>query len=111
MIADKAIKKAEQIMPDFSKYIDVRVIATPHTFYRYTYNKNGAMYGWASTPDQIDKSIFPQKTPIEGLYLTGHWCTNGLGQGGISGVSYSGRHISRAIIKRFNKKMSYSEAI
>ena len=107
IIAEKAIRKAEEIIPGFSKYIDVKIIGTPQTFYRYTFNKNGAMYGWASTPSQIDKTVFPQKTHIKGLYLTGHWCTNGLGQGGISGVSYSGRHIAKIINNRLNRKNRY----
>ncbi len=103
-VAEKAITKASEVLLDLSKYIDTKMIATPQTFYRYTYNRNGAMYGWASTPDQIDKTIFPQKTDIEGLYLTGHWCTNGLGQGGVSGVAYSGRHIAKIIANRVNKR-------
>lgn len=111
LFADKAIKKAEEVIPEFSKYIDIKVIATPQTFYKYTFNRNGAIYGWASTPGQIDKSVFPQKTSIEGLYLTGHWCTNGLGQGGISGVSYSGRNIAKIIANRFGKKLISNEVL
>lgn len=97
-LADKAVEKAEKVLPGLSKFINLRIIGTPQTFYKYTYNHHGAMYGWASTPSQIDRSVFPQKTPIKGLYLSGHWCTNGLGQGGISGVAYSGRNIAKNIV-------------
>ena len=83
--------------------INVTVNAVPHTFYRYTFNKFGSAFGWASTVKQISPYIFPQKTSIDGLVLAGHWCTVGSGQGGIPRVAFSGKKASEIIIK-LNKK-------
>lgn len=102
-LAAKAVAKADEVIKGLSDNIEMMIVGTPQTFFRYTHNNNGAMYGWASTPSQIDRNIFPQRTNIPGLYLAGHWCTNGLGQGGISGVAYSGRHIAKIICNRLDK--------
>ena len=99
-IAHKMIKKAEEVIPNLSRHIEVKEIATPYTFYRYTGNSRGAIYGWESSPSQIDKTIMPTETYVEGLYLAGHWTTNGFGQGGIASVSYAGRHAAEMILTK-----------
>ena len=111
-IADKLINAATEIVPSLNDEIEIKIIATPYTFYRYTLNKSGAIYGWASTPSQIDREICPQETYIEGLYLAGHWCTNGLGQGGVSEVAYTGRRAAKLIVKKMKQhSVRYSSVI
>ncbi|GEM_PF-6755740 len=103
--AQKLIHKAENIIPNLSKYIEVSEIATPHTFYKYTSNHRGALYGWACTVDQISKETFPQDSDVENLALVGHWCTNGVGQGGISEVIYSGKKAATFILQKLTEKV------
>lgn len=98
-LAEELIKKAENFIPELSNSIVVKEMATPSTLYKYTLNRNGASYGWASTPSQIDKNTMPPATLIKGLYLAGHWATQGLGQGGVSSVAYCGENIAKQIIK------------
>jgi prolycopene isomerase len=96
-LTDLFIKKIEKIIPDLSKYVALKISATPHTLYKYTFNYKGAAYGWAGTSSQFAVSEFTQKTYIKNLYLTGHWTT--LGQG-ISGVSYLGRSTAKMILNK-----------
>ena len=103
-LAEKIIAKTEELIPSLSKYIETKVIATPHTFRRFTLNRDGAIYGWASSVGQVNRNIFPQETPIKNLYIAGHWCTSGLGQGGISVVAYAGRNAAKLILKGKNSK-------
>lgn len=103
-VADELISKAENIMPGLSKAISVREIATPLTFNRYTSNKNGASYGWAYSLSQIDKETMPAITPLKGLYLSGHWVTQGIGHGGVSTVAYCGKNVAKTIINRVEFK-------
>jgi prolycopene isomerase len=110
-LTDRLIDSVVKLIPEIKDGIDVKVIATPYTFYKYTLNRNGAIYGWASTPTQIDRTLFPQDTDIEGLFLAGHWCTNGLGQGGISEVAYTGRRAAKLIMKDFTKKKELSSVL
>ncbi len=70
-LADKLIEAAEKIVPDLSKHLVVKDIATPMTYERYTLSSDGAWYDVAITPEQSGLNRVPIKTPIERLYLTG----------------------------------------
>ena len=98
--AKKMFFMAKNILPSLANNLDVVITATPHTFYRYTYNYKGAAFGWESTLNQIDSSLLPQKTSIKGLFLVGHWCTMGSGQGGVSTVALSGMKAAKSIMTR-----------
>lgn len=101
---DCLIKNIEKIIPGMSKNIIFKETATPTTLYKYTLNVDGAMHGWESTLSQVENPFITQKSPINGLYLTGHWITQKIGQGGIAMVSYSGRNVAKSIIRDFKKK-------
>jgi phytoene dehydrogenase-like protein len=103
-ILEIMIKKAEEKFPLAKGKIVVKEAATPTSFWRYTFNKNGAAYGWASLKDQTDSALFPQKTSIGNLFQIGHWSTRGAGQGGISTVALSGKNGALTIKHFLNKK-------
>lgn len=102
-LIDILITRASQIIPNIKSYIEVLETATPNTFFKYTSNKNGALFGWAPLVNQIDKSVFPQETSIENLFLAGHWTTNGIGQGGIAVVALSGKYAANTILRKTKK--------
>jgi len=60
-----------------------------------TGNPGGSAYGWALTPEQAGIYRLNVRTPVDGLYLAGHWTMPG---GGIAGVMISGRLCGQAII-------------
>lgn len=92
------IKKIEQYsIPNLSQHILYKEAATPYTMYRYTLNYKGAAYGWATFPAQLFTPELRQNTPIDGLFLTGHWTTQ---TQGIPGVAYVGYGTAESIIKR-----------
>ena len=107
LLMEKLIEEAEKVIPNLRKYIELKFNATPQTFYKYTSNRNGAAYGWASASSLITKPIFMGKTSIKNLYLAGHWCNGGLSQGGIPQVATSGRTIARLIIHNAGLKWDY----
>jgi len=59
-------------------------------------------YGWSSIVSQTDKNILPQATSVDGLYLAGHWVISGVGQGGVTQASLSGKYAAKMIIKKVN---------
>lgn len=75
LMANKLIKLAENILPDLSKHIIFKGIATPATLEKWTLNFKGAGYGWGSTREQFCDPEISQATGggIGNLYLTGHW--------------------------------------
>jgi phytoene dehydrogenase-like protein len=98
LFTESFIKKIEtHVMPDISKYIAVTDAATPHTLSRYTLNFRGSAYGWASMPNQLAVIDFRKPSFIKGLYMTGHWTTQGMG---IPGVVYSGYETANILIKK-----------
>lgn len=82
----------------FQRAITYSLAATPLTFERYTYNERGSLMGW-----KIDKSHYgkfiPQTTPIENLYLVGHYVFPGFG---VPGVMASGYYVARKILEKDN---------
>jgi all-trans-retinol 13,14-reductase len=78
------IKRAEKIIPDLSKHVEVIEIATPLTLKRFTGNTNGACYGWANTAKQFLPFSPPLgralKMPVKNLYLSSAWTFPGEGQ-------------------------------
>lgn len=103
ILYQKTIEKVNCLIPGLQNYIEVKEIATPHTFFKFTSNRNGAWLGWASIPKQVDINVCPAETSIENLYLTGHWATNGIGQSGIPMVALSGKLTAQLIIRKYSK--------
>ena len=94
----QTINRLESYIPDLNKYIEVKESATPKTLERYTSNTNGAAYGWEVSVDQMWENRLPQKTPIENLYLTGHWTKPGPG---ICAVVSSGWGVANLIMENW----------
>jgi len=73
---------------DLERHIEVLELATPVTLERYTDNRGGAYVGWKYSPDQA-QAHFPQESPVENLFLCGHWVAPG---GGVSNVMVGGNN-------------------
>ena len=94
-LASTLIKRAEKIIPDLSKHVEVVEIATPLTLERYTGNSYGACYGWANTVKQflpIDRILSMTgrtiKIPVKNLYLSSAWTFPGEGYAGVVACGY-----------------------
>jgi len=66
-------------LPGLSKHIVVKEILTPEDLEKLTNSAEGAMYGWANTPEQVLSFRLSMKSPIYGLYHAGHWTRPGTG--------------------------------
>ncbi|KXK32057.1 MAG: putative phytoene dehydrogenase [Candidatus Brocadia sinica] len=95
----KTTNRLEEYVPDIKKYIEVKDAATPKTLERYTLNTNGAAYGWEVGVDQIWDNRLPHQTPIDNLYLAGHWTRPGPG---ICAVVSSGWGVANLIMEKEN---------
>lgn len=88
-IGDKMVSMVENtICPNIREYIEVAESATPLTYYRYSKNMEGAIYGY--TQDVINGPMLRLKSrgAIPGLYQVGAWTNFG---GGFSTSILSGR--------------------
>jgi len=100
-LIDYFIKRIELIVPDILSHVTLKDAATPETLYKWTLNRHGAAYGWESTLTQFAIPGLSQATPINNLFLVGHWAT--LTQG-VPGVAYLGRNTAKMILIKESKK-------
>jgi phytoene dehydrogenase-like protein len=89
---NRFIRVASTVFPGLEKRIVVKEAATPDTLVRYTANRGGAL-GWNYTPESIAGRP-ENKSPVPGLWLTGHWTVPGVG---VHGAIQSGFITSQAI--------------
>ena len=95
---DSFINRLEKCaIPHLTRHLVYKEAATPHTLQRYTLNYRGASFGWAGTPAQLAKTDFRKPSFMKGLFLTGHWTTQGLG---ISGVVYVGQDTAKMLLRK-----------
>jgi len=102
-IAQVVIERASKVLPRIKESIEVQLVATPYTLYRYTLNRQGAYRGWDPTPSQSQWGLVRQKSEIEGLYLTGHWITTPSANGGVSVVGRLGKQVAKSIIRKLKR--------
>lgn len=72
------IKMAGEVIPGLKQHIVELDTTTPDTLERFTGNSKGAIAGWNYTPF-TDIARPQNKTPIDGLWLAGHWTLPGPG--------------------------------
>ncbi|WP_188316527.1 phytoene desaturase family protein [Solihabitans fulvus] len=73
VLQERYLDLVERLHPGFLAGLSHVESASPRTLERFTGNRFGAAYGWANTPHQAGSKRLNYATPIEGLYLAGHW--------------------------------------
>jgi len=99
MIADKVVSILNERFAGFASQVEMRDIASPTTFVRYTGNWKGSFEGWQVTPKtwnfgQVMKKTLPG---LSNFYMAGQWVEPG---GGLPAVAMSGRNVIQIICKK-----------
>lgn len=102
-IADTVIALLDRRFPGLAAQVEMRDVASPTTFVRYTGNWRGSFEGWQVTPStwslgKVMKRILPG---LANFYLCGHWVEPG---GGLPAAAMSGRNVIQVICKKERKK-------
>ena len=98
------LEQVEAVMPGYRDATTFVDSATPATFERYTRAQQGAAYGWENTPSQTVPKRLDYRTPIEGLFLAGHWTHPGTGSvrcllsGAQTAAAITGQHDPIALL-------------
>ncbi len=78
--ADVLLDRLERVLAvNIRDQVEVMVIATPVTYWRYTGNRNGSIMGARPTNRNINNKLAHCRTPVPGLLLAGHWAQYGGG--------------------------------
>jgi phytoene dehydrogenase-like protein len=91
------LDRLEEFIPGLRGHIETITVAHPPRGAERTSNFCGAPYGWAVIPEQSGMRRLPHETPIENLYLTGHWTIPGPG---VCAVVASGWRVANRIAAR-----------
>jgi phytoene dehydrogenase-like protein len=83
-------------------------VTTPATYYRYTYNWNGSIQGWANENIFENKPIKKELPNLQNFYMIGQWVQPG---GGVPTVFISGRDVAQIICKREQKVFNISSNV
>jgi len=102
-IADQVVANLDQRFPGLAAQVEMRDVATPTTFVRYTGNWKGSFEGWQVTPKTWSLGKVMKKTlpGLDNFYMAGHWVEPG---GGIPAVAMCGRNVVQIICKNEKKK-------
>lgn len=100
-VADILLDRVEkQLDIDLRSHIVYLDIATPITHFRYTGNRGGTMMGARPGKANMKAGVAHYKTPIDNLFLSGHWAELG---GGIPVAVRAALNSTLLVMKDINK--------
>jgi len=101
-IADRVVAILDKRFPGLAGDVEMRDVASPTTFVRYTGNWRGSFEGWQVTPKTWSPGKVMKKTlpGLSNFYMAGHWVEPG---GGLPPAAASGRNAIQMICKNEKK--------
>jgi phytoene dehydrogenase-like protein len=100
-IADDVIDRLDKRFPGLAAQVEMRDIATPMTWVRYTGNWRGSYEGWMYSAETFTSSMRKTLPGLDNFYMAGQWVNPG---GGMPTAAMSGRHTIQLICKKDKKK-------
>jgi len=99
-IADQVVALLDKRLPGLATQVELRDVATPLTFHRYTGNWQGTFEGWMITPETWRLRLSKTLPGLDGFYMVGQWVEQG---GGVPMVAMSGRNAIQMICRQDKK--------
>ncbi len=101
-IADAVVSALDKRFPGLAAQVEMRDVATPVTWVRYTGNWRGSYEGWMFSAESFTSSGMKKTLPgLDNFYMAGQWVNPG---GGMPTAAMSGNHTIQYICKRDRKK-------
>jgi len=92
----KIIARLESFMPNISKHIKLKRLATPFTFERFNGSTRGAWYG-----PKVNQKLPQFQSPITNLYFAG----SNVGGSGVLAAMSSGLETAKFVLKKLERKL------
>lgn len=103
---EASIAALEQRIPGIRKKVEMRDVATPVTWHRYTGNWRGSYEGWLPSGGNLMTQMKKTLPGLEAFYMIGHWTTPG---GGLPPAVSGGRHVIQMLCKKDGKRFVAEE--
>jgi phytoene dehydrogenase-like protein len=100
-IADEVIAGLEERFPGITTQIEMRDVATPITWERYTGNWRGAYEGWMFDSGNLMSGMKKTLPGLGSFFMAGQWVNPG---GGMPTAVMSGNHTIQMICRKDGKK-------
>ena len=100
-IADQVIARLDKRFPGLAEQVEMRDVATPLTWVRYTGNWQGSYQGWALENWSLNTRMSKTLPGLDNFYMVGQWVEPG---GGMPPAVISGRNVIQIICKKDKKK-------
>jgi phytoene dehydrogenase-like protein len=100
-IADEVVAALDRRFPGFGANVEMRNVATPMTWVRYTGNWRGSFEGWIETPKTLRMRMKQSLPGLMNFYMAGQWVQPG---GSLPAVAMSGRNAIQIICSKDMKK-------
>ena len=99
-IADTVIALLDKRFPGLAAQVEMKDVATPITFHRYTGNWQGSFEGWMVTPENATMNMSKTLPGLDCFYMAGQWVQPG---GGLPSGAMTGRYAIQFLCKRDKK--------
>jgi phytoene dehydrogenase-like protein len=99
-IAEKVVTLLDRRFPGLAAKVEMRDVATPMTWVRYTGNWRGSFEGWIETTETLRMRMSQMLPGLKDFYMAGQWVQPG---GSLPAVAMSGRNATQIICKRDRK--------
>jgi phytoene dehydrogenase-like protein len=99
-IAETVISLLDRRFPGLAGQVEMRDVATPVTWVRYTGNWRGSYEGWLPDGEMIMKGMKKTLPGLENFYMAGQWVEPG---GGMPTAALSGRNVIQIICNKDKK--------
>jgi phytoene dehydrogenase-like protein len=93
-IVDDVIDRLDKRFPGMASKVEMRDVATPMTWVRYTGNWRGSYEGWMLSVESFTSSMRKTLPGLDKFYMAGQWVNPG---GGMSIAAVSGRNTIQLI--------------
>jgi phytoene dehydrogenase-like protein len=105
-VADGVLRALEQRLPGVRAKVEMRDVATPVTWERYTGNWRGSYEGWLPSGKNLMMQMSKTLPDLENFYMIGQWTTPG---GGLPPAVSSGRHLVQILCKNDGRRFVTTE--
>ena len=106
-VAEQVLAALSDFWPGIDGAADMTDVATPYTWWRYTFNRKGAYEGFMLTPERFSAKI-PRRLPgLKNFVMAGQWTAPG---GGAVPSLLTGRHAAMIMCKEDGKSFTAQKA-
>ena len=105
-VCEAVLDALDQRVPGIREKVEMRDVATPVTWNRYTGNWRGSYEGWLPSSKSLMVSMKKTLPGLENFHMIGHWTTPG---GGLPPAVSGGRHVIQLICKQDKKRFVATE--